>query len=106
MVGKKAKNLEEIVRAVKAFKKRASIEKAYLFGSYATGKANAESDVDLILLSSKFKGKTFSERMRGLWLKWSLRVPTDFICYTPEEFNRQKKEVSIAREALLEGMEI
>jgi hypothetical protein len=30
----------------------------------------------------------------------------DFICYTPEEFEKLKKEVSIVSEALKEGIEI
>jgi hypothetical protein len=30
----------------------------------------------------------------------------DFICYTPEEFEKLKKEVSIVSEAFKEGIEI
>ncbi len=105
MGGKKVE-LEQIIGAVKAFKKRAGVEKAYLFGSYAKGRATEDSDVDLVLLSGKFEGKKFTERLKGLWLKWSLGVPADFICYTPEEFEREKRRVSIARDALLEGVEI
>lgn len=105
MGGKKI-GLEQIIGAVKAFKKRAGIQKAYLFGSYAKGVATEDSDVDLVLLSARFEGKKFTERLKGLWLKWNLGVPADFICYTPEEFEREKRKVTIAREALLEGVEI
>jgi hypothetical protein len=35
-----------------------------------------------------------------------LNYPVDFLCYTPEEFNKLKKEVSIVSEALKEGIEI
>jgi hypothetical protein len=35
-----------------------------------------------------------------------LNYPVDFLCYTPEEFNKLKKEVSIVSEALKEGVEI
>jgi hypothetical protein len=37
---------------------------------------------------------------------WDLNYPVDFLCYTPEEFNKLKKEVSIVSEALKEGIEI
>ena len=39
-------------------------------------------------------------------MKWPLDLPADFICYTPEEFEKLKKEVSIVSEALKEGIEI
>ena len=35
------------------------IQKAYLFGSHATGKADEWSDIDLALISDKFKGDRF-----------------------------------------------
>ncbi len=35
------------------------IQKAYLFGSYATGTANEWSDIDLALISDKFVGNRY-----------------------------------------------
>jgi uncharacterized protein len=35
------------------------IQRAYLFGSYANGKADKWSDIDLALISDKFKGDRF-----------------------------------------------
>ncbi|MEM2619521.1 MAG: hypothetical protein QW356_08630, partial [Candidatus Hadarchaeales archaeon] len=61
---------------------------------------------DLILISKSFEGKNFFERLRGLWLKWKLQKPVDFIPYTPEEFQRLKTKVSLVSEALKEGIEI
>jgi len=55
-------------------------------------------------VSRKFKGKNFHSRFKGLWLKWDLDLPVDFIPYTPEEFDKLKKEVSIVSEALREGI--
>src|SRR3989338_5829633 len=39
-------------------------------------------------------------------VKHKIGYPVDFICYTPDEFNRLKHEVSIVSEALREGIEI
>ena len=36
-----------------------NIQRAYLFGSYAIGKADEWSDIDLALVSDKFKGNRF-----------------------------------------------
>lgn len=98
--------LKKLVSGIKAFKKKAGVEKALLFGSYATGKAGPHSDVDLILLSPRFKAKTNGERLKGLWLKWNLGLPVDFICYTPEEFEHLRKGVNIVSDALKHGMKI
>jgi len=32
--------------------------------------------------------------------------PVDFLCYTPEEFEEKRKEISIVRQALKEGVVI
>ena len=41
--------IEEIKRAVTKVGKKYGIKNAYLFGSYAKGEANSDSDVDLIV---------------------------------------------------------
>ena len=37
---------------------------------------------------------------------WNLDYPVDFLCYTPEEFEKKKKEISIVKEAVKEGIDI
>ena len=103
--GKKYK-VSRLIKQLKDFKNKNKIEKMYLFGSMASGKARKYSDVDLIVVSKKFKGKGLLERSPELYLKWELGYPVDFICYTPEEFNRLKRGVTIAREAVKNGIEI
>ncbi|HLD41764.1 MAG TPA: nucleotidyltransferase domain-containing protein [archaeon] len=96
----------ELIKALKKFKKQNRIEKLYLFGSQAIGKTHKWSDVDLIVVSGRFKGKGNLERSPELHLSWNLDYPVDLLCYTPEEFDRLKKRVSIVSEALKEGIEI
>jgi len=102
----KRKITREMIKEIEKFKKKIGAEKIIIFGSYARGDANEHSDIDLILVSKKFKGKSFHSRFKGLWSKWSLDLPVDFIPFTPEEFNKLKKEVSIVSEALKEGIEV
>ena len=82
------------------------VQKLILFGSRAKGKATVDSDVDLIIVSSKFKNKKRLDRSPPLYLKWNLKYPVDFLCYTPEEFKRKKKQIGIVQEAIKEGIEI
>lgn len=100
----------EIVQQLKKFKssirKKYGVEKIVFFGSRATGKYRKESDVDLILVSKKFRGKSSLKRPLGLHDYWNLKYPVDFICYTPEEFDKLSKQITIVKQALEEGVEI
>ncbi|MBI5636246.1 nucleotidyltransferase domain-containing protein [Candidatus Micrarchaeota archaeon] len=101
---------KHLMRYLKEFKK--VLEKKLgsvtliLFGSSATGKAKAESDVDLIIVSKKFSGKKLHQRPRGLWLAWRMDKPVDFICLTPAEFDEKSGRTTIVHEALKHGITI
>lgn len=92
------------------FKKKVSenfpVQKMIFFGSRATGKARKYSDVDLIIVSNKFKNKKFHQRPVQLYDYWNLDYPVDFLCYTPAEFNDLKKRVCIVSEAVKSGIVI
>ncbi|MBI4148517.1 nucleotidyltransferase domain-containing protein [Candidatus Woesearchaeota archaeon] len=99
-----------LAQKLKEFKTRlskdVSVEKIILFGSRARGKAKRESDVDLIVVSKNFKGKKSYERAVGFYRHWNLDYPVDFLCYTPEEFKKLSKMITIVRQAVREGVEI
>jgi hypothetical protein len=101
---------KEIIEGVREFRKDADkefqIDKLFIFGSVAKGKMTKDSDIDLLLVSGKFRGKKFFKRAVGLHAYWKLEYPVDFLCYTPEEFNRLKKMVTIVKEAVEEGIEV
>ena len=82
------------------------VNKMILFGSRAKGKCGRDRDVDLIIVSPKFKKLDFFERGAKMYDYWDLNYPVDFLCYTPEEFNKLKKQITIVREAVKEGIEI
>lgn len=81
-----------------------------IFGSYARGDFKKDSDVDILISDKRFKGKKPAERSKGLWISWhinqKIKKPVDFICYSPEEFEKEKKRVSIVSEAVREGIEV
>ena len=84
--------------------KEMPIKKMILFGSRANGKAKKGSDVDLLIVSKKFENLDFFERGAKMYDYWDLKYPVDFICYTPKEFDRLKKMVTIVREAVRNGI--
>ncbi len=99
-----------IIAELNQFKNRLSvnmpINKMILFGSMAKGKSHKDSDIDLIVVSRKFKKKKSFKRSLGFYKYWTIECPVDFLCYTPEEFNKLKKQITIVREAVKEGIEI
>ncbi len=48
----------------------------------------------------------FYERMDKLILLWDSPLDLGALCYTPEEFEEKKKQITIVREAVEEGIEI
>ncbi len=96
----------EIIGKLKAFIRKHAVEKAILFGSFARGEAREDSDIDLILVSKEFEGKSALKRPVPFYIEWDLGYPVDFLCYTPKEFNNLRKQVSIVSQALKEGIEI
>lgn len=95
---------------LKEFKKRLSkevpVDRMILFGSRVVGKTHKYSDVDLIVVSKKFRNKVSYERPLGFFKYWNLDLPVDFLCYTPEEFKKLSRMVTLVRQAVHEGVEI
>jgi uncharacterized protein len=60
MAVKRDKIIEETKNLIKTLEKKGiPIKTAYLFGSYAKGTAKKWSDIDILLVSDKFKGIRF-----------------------------------------------
>lgn len=101
---------KSIEKQLESFKKKVNrdipIQKMILFGSRAKGKTGKDIDADLIIVSPTFKKIDFFQRGAAMYNYWDLRLPVDFLCYSPEEFNLLRKRVSIVSEAVKEGIEI
>lgn len=99
-----------LVRQLQRFRRKVArrykIERMILFGSRARGRTHRFSDVDLIVVSPRFRRKDAAARASPLYLEWDLGLPVDFLCYTPEEFEALSKRPSMVREAVGEGITI
>src|SRR3989344_3227617 len=102
----KNKDLE----VVRIFKEKVSqtipVDKIYLFGSRAKGKTHEFSDYDLIIISKKFTGVASRYRPLGFYKYWDSSAPFDFLCYTPEEFKKLRKQSTFISEAVKERVEV
>lgn len=105
-MGPKKGLIKELKIFLNNISKEVPVDTAYLFGSRARGNYRKDSDVDLMIVSKKFKGKRWLNRSPQLYSKWNLDYPVDFICLTPGEFNKRKNTISIVSEAIKEGVKI
>lgn len=62
--------------------------------------------MDLIIVSSKFKGVNWLTRIREISDLWPGLVLLEPLCYTPEEFEEKRKEIGIVNQAIKEGLEL
>lgn len=96
-----------IQKAVDFIREKVSPEKIYLFGSYAKGMPNRNSDLDFFIIK-----ETKEQRIkRAIPLystdktkKIGIPIGIDFIIYTPREYEAAKKEAnSIVGEVMRTG---
>jgi predicted nucleotidyltransferase len=84
------------------------ISSVHLFGSCANDTASEESDIDIAIISSDFRGIMFSKRFHLLGsalirITQKYQVPIDIIPLTPEEFEQEK---SLRMDFIRQGREI
>ncbi len=70
-----------------------SINKIVIFGSYAKGIEKEDSDIDIIVVSKIFRGKSIFERVEltagiGRELVKKIMKPFDIIYYSDEEWKK------------------
>ena len=106
-----AKN--KAIAAVKFFEEqlkenKVEISKIILFGSQARGSDTAESDVDVVVISSNFRNKSIFKRLAMIkdaeiaTIK-KYMIPLDVIMMTPDEF---ASETSLAAAYAKQGKAI
>ncbi len=81
-------------------------EMIYLFGSYAWGKPDAESDMDVLVIIEKSSEKPIQRAVRAQRSLRGVKVPVDVLVKTRKEFEKYTSvkaslEAQIAREGKL-----
>ena len=63
-----------------------SVEKVLLFGSIMKGTSREDSDIDIAVISSSFKGDRYSDRRIIVPLRRGIDSRIDPIPFTPEDY--------------------
>ncbi|HIE08519.1 MAG TPA: nucleotidyltransferase domain-containing protein [Armatimonadetes bacterium] len=99
-----AQRLREVLsQVVRRLSQLEEVRQIILFGSYARGREDLLTDLDLIVVMETREG--FLERLRRIYQMVASSVDMDILCYTPEEFEALK-ERGFLREALKGGVVI
>ncbi len=99
---------DSIKKVIKAYleaitQKNINVEKAYLFGSYARGRAEDSSDIDIAIISKDFSGERFIDRRLIVPLRREIDRRLEPIPYHPDNF---KENDPLVLEILQNGIEI
>ena len=62
------------------------VQKALLFGSYARGKPRKDSDIDVAVISTAFKGDRYSDRRLIVPFRRGLDSRIEPMPFTPKDF--------------------
>ena len=71
------------------------VKRISLFGSYASGRADLFTDLDVLVVMETDEG--IPERLGRLYSLLAVPVDMDLLCYTPEEFERMKQRPFLRR---------
>jgi predicted nucleotidyltransferase len=66
----------------------------YLFGSYAWGTPDDESDLDLLIVVEKSDQKPHRRGDAAFDALWGLEISKDLLVYTRDEFEQRAKDVT------------
>lgn len=105
-MGKNTTIIEGLIEFRKSLSKEIKVNQLLFFGSRATGKYKPDSDIDLLIVSNSFKNIKPFKRAIKLYDYWTLDYPVDFLCLTPQEFIKKKKQVGTIQQAVKEGIGI
>lgn len=98
----------ELENIINEINKTFDITAAYLFGSYAYGNPNQDSDLDIcILTDDKSKRKIEIMRILRKVINKVQSFPVDLIVYYNDEFNEKAKlNCTMEHEILLKGVKL
>ncbi|MEJ5376118.1 MAG: nucleotidyltransferase domain-containing protein [bacterium] len=71
------------------------VERVSLFGSYARGRADLFTDLDILVVMDT--DRAFLDRLRYLYGLLAVAVDVDILCYTPREFQTLKERPFLKR---------
>ncbi|MFH1751403.1 MAG: nucleotidyltransferase domain-containing protein [archaeon] len=110
MVGERNRKISnpKVRKFVERVKKEFKPSAFYLFGSRAGNDFMNYSDWDFLIVSRKFEGLSFRDRIDEVLKLVDYPVGQDIepLCYTLKEFNERKQGLNIVSEAVEKGIKV
>ncbi|MEM4706237.1 MAG: nucleotidyltransferase domain-containing protein [Candidatus Methanomethylicaceae archaeon] len=100
------RQIKELIIFMRRLRKELGVGEVYLFGSRVYGIPLKDSDLDMIVVSEKFKEKSFIENMELLSKLWNGSFTIEMFPYTPEQIKKYNGKKVIITEALEKGIKI
>ena len=96
----------EILKIKNGILSAVNVEKLYLFGSYANGTSNEDSDYDFYIVIPDGGIRPIEAMRQARSAMWEVGVdkPIDLLAGTNEIFNRRSKGVTLERKIAREGV--
>lgn len=66
----------------------------YVFGSYAWGNPDDDSDIDILIVVDQLKQKQWEAESLGYEVLFDFDVPKDIVVFPKQEFEQRSKEIS------------
>jgi len=96
----------ELLAFMRRLREDLGASEVYLFGSRVYGVPLKDSDLDMIVVSEKFKERSFIENMELLSRLWNGSFTIEMFPYTPEQIKKYNGRKVIITEALEKGIKI
>lgn len=96
----------ELVAFLRRLREELGAREVYLFGSRVYGVPLKDSDLDMIVVSEKFRERSFIENMELLSRMWDGSFTIEAFPYTPEQIRKYKDRKVVVAEALERGVKI
>lgn len=94
------------VKLSKRQRRELGVSEVYLFGSRIYGIPLKDSDLDMVVVSEKFKERGFIENMELLSRLWDGSFTIEMFPYTPEQIKKYNGRKVVVTEALEKGIKI
>ncbi|MCS7098356.1 MAG: nucleotidyltransferase domain-containing protein [Candidatus Methanomethyliaceae archaeon] len=98
--------MKELLNFMRLLKEELNVSEIYIFGSRVYGIPLKDSDLDMLIISDKFKERSFIENMEILSKLWNGSFTIEMFPYYPEQLKKYKGKKIVITEALEKGIRI
>ncbi|OGG12423.1 hypothetical protein A2875_01475 [Candidatus Gottesmanbacteria bacterium RIFCSPHIGHO2_01_FULL_46_14] len=91
---------DELDRILPIIRDQYQPEKVFAYGSFANGVTHQWSDLDIAIV--KKTNRKFLDRLQDVMMLAQSKIATEFVVYTPEEFEKMARDNYFVRDEIVE----